>query len=65
MYDALLSGQELNVTQCCQKFNISVSTFYRYINTVRAFVWEKDLTEVYYDPKTLTYKLVQPASKEA
>ena len=59
IYDNLINGKSVNAGTCMKKFNISLSTFYRYINTLRAFVWEKNLSEIVYDAKNMTYKLIR------
>ncbi len=42
-----------------KRFNISLSTFYRYISVVRAYVWEKDFSEIIYDHTNNTYILLK------
>ena len=55
IYDRLLNGRSVTASECMARFGISLSTFYRYVNTVRAFLWEKACKEICYDPKTTSY----------
>ena len=58
MYEDLLNGKTVTIKEYCEKFNISSSTFYRYILTIREYLWESKLKEVIYDVKKHGYKIV-------
>ena len=58
MYEDLLNGELVSIKKYCEKFNISTSTFYRYISAIREYLWESKLKEVVYDAKKHGYKIV-------
>jgi len=55
IYDDLLSGKIVDATICCERYDISIATFYRYITVIRHFVKEKNRI-LRYDRKRKTYK---------
>lgn len=57
MYNDLLKGNPISSKSCYEKYGISESTFYRYINDIRDYLWEKHLQEVVYIPQENTYKI--------
>lgn len=59
MYEDLLAGSKLNSKTCNDKYGISESTFYRYISTIKEFVWERHLQEVVYNTEDNTYKILK------
>lgn len=57
MYDWLRKGKSVRITECCQEFEISVSTFRRYIAFLRTYFMQEYGKEIVYDPKEEKYLL--------
>lgn len=57
MFDDLKKGNIINSKTCYLKYGISESTFYRYINDIRDYMWEKHLQEVVFDSHGNTYRI--------
>lgn len=57
MYDALNSGRKLRINECCGEYDISVSTFRRYMALLRSYYGEFLGEEIIYSPENAEYSL--------
>ena len=57
MYQALLDGKEIELQEFCNEYDVSISTFRRYMLEVRGFLWEKHFKEVVYDKERNSYSI--------
>ena len=58
MYDKFMAVKKLKIFECCGEYNISVSTFRRYIAFLRAYFDEFYGYEIVYSPETAEYVLI-------
>ena len=52
-----MEHKRVNINEFRDKYGVSISTFYRYINTVREYVAENLFLTVTYDVQEESYKL--------
>lgn len=57
MYDALSKGRKLRINECCGEYDISVSTFRRYMAFLRNYFAEFYAKDIVYIPETAEYRL--------
>ncbi len=57
MYDVFRTGKQININACCKEFDISVSTFRRYMAFLREYFHNVHAQEIVYDPVKTEYKL--------
>lgn len=57
MYDKFKLGKKVKIGECCGEFNISVSSFRRYIAFLRYYFDEFYGQEIVYLPETSEYVL--------
>ena len=57
MYDKLKAGKKIRINECCGEFQISVSTFRRYIAFLRGYFNEYCAKEIIYDANQAVYFL--------
>lgn len=56
MYDDLVEGRLVSAEDCCVKYDISISSFYRYLTTVREYIRVRRNHTLKYDKKTKAYR---------
>jgi len=54
---ALEGGNGLDIVNCCSNYSMTVSTFRRYLATLRAFFWQERGLIIVYDNKQKKYLL--------
>lgn len=59
LYDDLVEHKRVNINEFRDKYGVSISTFYRYMNTVREYVAENLFLNIAYDARTESYKLTE------
>jgi len=64
LYDDLVEHKRVNINEFRDKYGVSISTFYRYMNTVREYVAENLFLSVIYDTRTESYKLSEVVLEE-
>ena len=57
MYDFLNEGKEIRINDCCGEYDLSLSTFRRYIAFLRGYCGEMYGKEIVYDPEREVYVL--------
>ena len=57
LYDQFRTGKRVKITECCQEYDISISTFRRYIAFLREYFNEFFGHEIIYMPQTSEYML--------
>ncbi|MBQ2715001.1 MAG: hypothetical protein IJF76_05185 [Clostridia bacterium] len=57
MYDDIFEYGEITVKECVEKYNISLSTFYRYLKVLSKYVKQRRFYNVVYDRKRRSYAL--------
>ena len=57
MYDDLLADHAIKINECCKTYDISVSTFRRYIACLRNYLAEQRSEEIIYLPEHSEYVL--------
>lgn len=58
MYDQFRTGKKVEIAACCQEYDISISTFRRYIAFLRGYFNEFYGREIVYLPQTAEYVLI-------
>ncbi len=57
LYDKFKEGKKVKINECCGEYNISVSTFRRYIAFLRGYFNEFYGQEIVYSAVTCEYRL--------
>ena len=57
LYDKFKRGQEVKIDECCSQYDISISTFRRYIAFLRGYFNEFYGQEIKYDTEGTKYIL--------
>lgn len=57
LYRDLLSGKGISVNECLDDYGLSLSTFYRYMDTLRQFLRTDGNISITYDSKNKIYKI--------
>lgn len=63
IYTDLLNGRRVNINECMKKYKISVSTFYRYLDDIREYAWDRLFLSVAYDIQEESYKFIKKEGK--
>ena len=57
MYDTFRCGASVKIDECCEKYDISVATFRRYLAFLRSYFSEIYGREIIYNPDRMVYRL--------
>jgi len=64
LYDRFKQNEDVRLNVICGEFNISESTFHRYIENIRNYVWEKYKQEIVFFKCDNCYRLVDKKYKD-